>query len=71
MVFAPAATPRPVIDKLNATLAEVLGSPATKDRLGKDGFEVVRSTPEEARQRLEQEIPGWAKLIKEQGLAPG
>ena len=70
MVFAPAATPGPVIDKLNATLAEVLGSPATKDRLGKDGFEVVQSTPREARQRLEQEIPGWAKLIKEQGLAP-
>lgn len=70
MVFAPAGTPRAVIERLNASLSEVLGAPKTRDRLGKEGFEVVMSSPEQARQRLETEMPDWAKLVKEQGISP-
>ena len=68
MVFAPAATPRPVIDKLNATLQAVLGAQALKDRMAKEGFESTPSTAAQARARLEKELPQWAKLVKERGI---
>jgi tripartite-type tricarboxylate transporter receptor subunit TctC len=68
MVFAPAATPKPVIDKLNATLAATLQSAAVKERMAKEGFEAMPSTPAQARTRLETEMPKWAKLVKERGI---
>jgi tripartite-type tricarboxylate transporter receptor subunit TctC len=57
MVFAPAATPKPVIGKLNATLDTVLQSATVKERMAKEGFEATPSTPAQARTRLETEMP--------------
>lgn len=68
MVFAPAGTPKPVIDKLNAALNSTLTAQATKDRMIKEGFEPLPSTPDAARQRLEKEMPVWAQLIKQRGI---
>ena len=68
MVFAPAKTPQPVIDKLNAALRTALDTPAVKERMVKDGFDPTPSTPAEAKARLEAEMPLWAKLIKERGI---
>ncbi|WP_455286926.1 tripartite tricarboxylate transporter substrate binding protein [Cupriavidus necator] len=68
MVFAPAGTPKPVVDKLNAALNAALAAQATKDRMLKEGFEPTPTTPEAARQRLEKEMPVWAKLIKQRGI---
>lgn len=67
-MFAPAGTPKPVIDKLNATLNQALNTPALKERMAKDGFDPIPSTPDQARARLEKEMPQWAKLIKERGI---
>lgn len=69
MVFAPANTPRPVIDKLNAALNKAISSPELKDKLVKDGFDPIPSTPAQAQARLVQEIPAWNKLIKERGIS--
>jgi tripartite-type tricarboxylate transporter receptor subunit TctC len=68
MVFAPAGTPKPVIDKLNASLATVLQSATVKERMAKEGFEATPSTPAEATTRLQAEMPKWAKLVKERGI---
>lgn len=68
IVFAPAGTPKPVIDKLNTALNQALGTVALKERMTKDGFDPMPSTPEQARARLEKEMPQWAKLIKERGI---
>lgn len=68
MVFAPAATPKAVIDKLNASLNEALSAPAVAARMTKEGFDPIPSTPEQARARLEKELPQWGKLIKERGI---
>ncbi|MEJ8850419.1 tripartite tricarboxylate transporter substrate binding protein [Variovorax rhizosphaerae] len=68
MVFAPAATPKAVIDKLNASLNEALKSPAVAARMTKEGFDPIPSTPEQARARLEKELPQWGRLIKERGI---
>ncbi|HOB92470.1 MAG TPA: tripartite tricarboxylate transporter substrate binding protein [Aquabacterium sp.] len=68
MVFAPAATPRPVIDRLNATLATVLQTAAVRERMAREGFDPIPSTPAEATARLQAEMPKWARLIKERGI---
>jgi tripartite-type tricarboxylate transporter receptor subunit TctC len=68
MVFAPTGTPKPIIDKLNASLNSALAAQATKERMVKEGFEPTPTTPEAARQRLEREMPMWAKLIKQRGI---
>jgi tripartite-type tricarboxylate transporter receptor subunit TctC len=68
MVFAPAATPRAVIDKLNASLNQALATAALKERMVKEGFDPLPSTPAEARSRLESDLPKWARLIKERGI---
>ena len=68
MVFAPAATPKPIIDKLNATLTQALNTPAVKERMEREGFDPIPSSPSEARARLEKEMPQWAKLVKERGI---
>jgi tripartite-type tricarboxylate transporter receptor subunit TctC len=68
VVFAPAAAPKPVIDKLNAALAKALATPAVKERMTKEGFEPTPSSPAQARARVEKEMPQWAKLVKERGI---
>jgi tripartite-type tricarboxylate transporter receptor subunit TctC len=68
MVFAPAKTPATIIDKLNAALRTALESPALKERMLKEGFEPIPSTPAQARERLEKEMPVWNKLVKERGI---
>ena len=68
MVFAPANTPQPVIYTLNRTLNQVLASAATADRMTREGFEAMPSSPADARARLEREMPQWKKLVKESGI---
>lgn len=68
MVFAPAGTPAPVLEKLNAALTTTLQSAAVKERMVKEGFEPTPSTAAQARVRLQAEMPVWAKLVKERGI---
>ncbi len=68
MVFAPAGTPQPVIDKLNETLGKVLTARNVTERMSREGFEATPGSPQQARERLVAEMPQWEKLIKERGI---
>ena len=68
VVFAPAATPAPLIDKLNQTLNQALQNAAVRERMVREGYDPITSTPAQARARIEREMPMWAKLIKERGI---
>ncbi|SNT24600.1 Tripartite-type tricarboxylate transporter, receptor component TctC [Noviherbaspirillum humi] len=68
MVFAPAGTPKPVIDKLNASLNKVLTNAALKERMVQEGIDPAPSTPEQAKAKLAGEMDIWAKLVKERGI---
>ena len=68
IVFAPAATPKPLIDKLNASLVKALNTPALKEKMIKEGFDPETSTPAEAKAKLTKELALWAKLVKERGI---
>ena len=68
IVFAPAGTPKPVIDKLNAALAQALNNPVLKEKMVKEGFDPEPSTPIQAQAKLTKELASWSKLIKERGI---
>ena len=64
-ILAPAATPRAVVQKLNQEIAKLLQSPEVKSRFQVLGIEMLGSTPEEATQRMGQELAKWGKAIKD------
>ena len=64
-VAAPAKTPRPVIDRLNAELATILAMPDVKAKLLEQGVYAAHTKPEEAATRIRDEVAKWAKVIKD------
>ena len=67
-VTAPGATPRPIIDKLNAAFREALAVPETRKRLAALGAEVKIGTPEDLGKMLAGERTKWGKVVKEANL---
>ena len=70
-VYAPKGTPKPVLDKLVATLQEALQDPDLKANLAKLGTEPVSqkdATPDALRSHLKAEIDKWGPLIKKAGV---
>lgn len=63
-VVAPAATPKPIIAKLNASIVEFLGTKNGTDRLFDAGLDAVSSTPEQLDAYLRDEIARWAMVVK-------
>jgi tripartite-type tricarboxylate transporter receptor subunit TctC len=69
-LFAPAGTPRPVIDRVNAALVKALNDPGVKRNLAEQGAEVVASTPEQHDAFNRAEIAKWIKVAREAGIQP-
>ena len=66
-MFAPANTPKPVIDRLNAEVVRVFKLPEVAERLKTLGLEAVLSSPDELAKYQATEIVKWAKVVKESG----
>jgi tripartite-type tricarboxylate transporter receptor subunit TctC len=68
MVVAPAGTPAAMIDKLNSTLNQALNLPALKERMVNEAYDPAPSTPQQARELLENDMAKWSKLIAAAGI---
>ncbi|MBL8309012.1 MAG: tripartite tricarboxylate transporter substrate binding protein [Burkholderiales bacterium] len=66
-IFAPAGTPRAVVEKLNAAMKQALSEPAVIERLTARGAVAIYSTPEAQLAHITKELPQWARLVKESG----
>ena len=66
-MFAPANTPKPIIDKLNAEVVRIFKLPDVAERLKILGLDPVLSTSEELGKHQAAEIVKWAKVVKESG----
>jgi len=65
-MFAPAATPKPVIDKLYTGVASVLSNPEMKERLSKQMLDVTLSpSPAQFQQLVEKETREWGDFLRE------
>jgi tripartite-type tricarboxylate transporter receptor subunit TctC len=63
-IFAPAGTPKPIVDKLNAALRKVTTSAAFGEAMRKLGNEPRSSTPAELREVTLEQSKMWGDLIK-------
>ena len=66
-VFAPAGTPKHIVTQLNAAIAKALESKDAQERLAGVGCEPYKSTPEQFAQLVRDDLPRWAKIVKESG----
>jgi len=69
-LLGPAGLPRDIVAKLHATFKAALSDTAIRERLGKQGVDVIASTPEELTAYIGREIPKWAAVVKAAGLKP-
>lgn len=67
-LLAPKGTPKVVVDKLSAELAEVMKTKAVVDRINQMGMHVVSNTPEEFAARIKADLEKFGKLAKEVNL---
>ena len=66
-LFAPAGTPKPLVDRLNAEVLRVFRLPDVAERLKTLGLEPVLSSPEELASYQASEIVKWTKVVRESG----
>ncbi len=64
----PAATPRAVIERINAECNAALRSPTTIARLRELSYEPIGGTPEEAAARIKTDVVRWTKIIRDAGI---
>ncbi len=69
-MFAPAKTPRPIIDRLNAVVVKALQDPAVRTGLSSQGAIPVGNSPEEYDRYNRTEIEKWRKVAQSAGLVP-
>ena len=66
-VMAPAGTPREIIARLNADVVKALDSTEVKDIIGKQGGEVMGSTPEQMAAQIRSDREKWGKVVRDSG----
>ena len=66
-VWAPAGTPKDIVNKVSAEIAKALQQPAVRERLAALGAEPVGNTPEEFAAYCQSELAKWSKIVRESG----
>jgi tripartite-type tricarboxylate transporter receptor subunit TctC len=69
-LFAPAGTPRPIIDKLNKAVGLALKQPDVIEKLKLQGVTTASSTPEELGAIAAAELDMWGKMLPSIGIVP-
>jgi tripartite-type tricarboxylate transporter receptor subunit TctC len=67
-IFAPAGTPKPVVERLAKELAAILARPDVKEKFVKIGLPVVAEGPDAFRARIAKEVPMYKEVVDKAGL---
>jgi tripartite-type tricarboxylate transporter receptor subunit TctC len=67
-LLAPAATPPPIIERLNKSINQVLNRPDVRERLVSFGLEVIGSTPEEFRKFRVSDLAHWGEIVRKANI---
>ncbi|GAA4330965.1 tripartite tricarboxylate transporter substrate binding protein [Variovorax defluvii] len=70
-IFAPAGTPRAIVDKLNRAIRNANAAPDVREALAKTGSEVKLYTADEFTAFIGNEISRWDQLVRETGVRIG
>jgi tripartite-type tricarboxylate transporter receptor subunit TctC len=67
-VFVPAGTPKPIIDRLNKTLVEIVATDDFKTLMERNGADPISNSPEQFAAMLRAELDRYGKVVKTLGL---
>ena len=67
-VWVPAATPKPAVERLQASLAKAMTGAEIKQKFEDMGVEALSSTPEALRDFAKSETEKWGKLVREANI---
>jgi len=68
-MFAPAATPREIISRLNREITKALAAPDVRDRMAASGIDPWPGTPEQMDELLRSETARFAAIVRSAGLS--
>jgi len=63
--FAPAKTPKDIVDKLNKEIVAIMKDPDTAKKFADQGADIVTGSPEDFGKLVQSELAKWSKFIKE------
>jgi tripartite-type tricarboxylate transporter receptor subunit TctC len=67
-LFAAAATPKPIVERLAAATAKVVASKPVQERFASLGAEAKSSTPQYLAQYVREDTQRWSRVVKEAGI---
>ncbi len=69
-LFAPAGTPKAIVEKISAELGAILNAPDVKELILSRGVEVATTTPARHTEMVKEEIEKWKKLFRDANMKP-
>jgi tripartite-type tricarboxylate transporter receptor subunit TctC len=66
-IMAPAATPKPIVERLNAEIRKIVGTPEAKEAWAKQGAVPMSMNTDEFAQYLREDIAKWANIVRISG----
>jgi tripartite-type tricarboxylate transporter receptor subunit TctC len=69
-IWAPAGTPREIVDRLYREIAKAVTTPEMKEKMASIGFEPAAVPPDEFAARIKADMPKWAKVIHDANIRP-
>jgi len=69
-IMAPAGTPKPIVDRLNAEIGKIVARPDVKKAWNEQGAEPMAMTPAEFEKFLNADIAKWTHVVKVAGVKP-
>ena len=67
-VVAPAGTPKPIIDRLNAELVAIVQIPDVKEQMAKQGYNSAVAPPAEMESQIRSEVDKWIRAARTAGV---
>ena len=68
-MFAPAATPKAVIERLHASLERIVSDPAARERFEAQGCELAGGTSEDLARVVREDQAKWSRIIRDKHIA--
>jgi tripartite-type tricarboxylate transporter receptor subunit TctC len=69
-LFAPAGTPKDIVDRLNAEVQKIIANPDAKAKIAVTGFDAFSGPPDALASFVQSELANWGRLIKDAGIEP-
>jgi tripartite-type tricarboxylate transporter receptor subunit TctC len=69
-ILAPAGTPRPIVERLNAEIARAVDGADFRETLARQGQEAESSTPDRLAELIRTELAKWTRVVKTAGIKP-